>query len=270
MARLANKVALIVGGSTGIGAETAVQFAAQGATVVAVGLEMEPTRQVVERIRSGGGEALALAADVGDEAQIIAMVERTIAAYGRIDILHNNAALTDTATVSRDGGIADMDSAYWDRVMAVNLRGPMLCSKYVIPHMLGQGGGSIIMTGSGRGVQGDLAQSAYGVSKGALINLTQNIAAQYGKQGIRANIMILGMIMTGALQASFPSTLQGLFESHHLTPYIGTPRHVADAAIFLASDESAFVTGHSLYVDGGITAHSPATADMQKIMAGQR
>ncbi|MDB6060740.1 MAG: hypothetical protein JWM78_843 [Verrucomicrobiaceae bacterium] len=265
--RLAGKVAIITGASAGIGAETAIQFAAHGAKVVAVGRSVERVQPIVDQIKASGGEALAVAADIGDEAQIIALVEKTIAIYGRIDVLDNNAALTDAATMSLDGKIAEMDSAVWDRVLAVNLRGPMLCCKYVLPHMLKQGGGSIILTGSGKGTEGDLGQSAYGASKAALINLTQNLATQYGKDGIRANIMIIGLVMTEGLNKNFPPALQTLMISHHLTPYLGKPRHIADTAVFLASDESAFVTGHSLYVDGGFTAHSPAVADIRKMIS---
>lgn len=268
MTRLAGKVAIITGASSGIGAETAVQFAAHGATVVAVARNRERVQAVVERIKASGGQALAVVADISDEAQIAALVEQTIATYGRIDVLHNNAALTDPDTMSKDGAIAAIDAAVWDRVMAVNLRGPMLCSKHVIPHMLRQGGGSIIFTGSGKGTEGDLAQPAYGASKAGLINFSQNIATQYGKQGIRSNIMVVGLVMTESLDANFPAPVKAMIESHHLTPYLGKPRHIADVAVFLASDESAFVTGHAMHVDGGFGAHSAAVADLRKLFAG--
>ena len=169
MTRLAGKVAIVTGASAGIGAETAKRFAAEGAKVVVVARTVERAQSVVDQIKAKGGEALAVACDIGNEEQIKAMVEKTIATYGRIDVLDNNAALTDSAVHMADGAVADMDSALWDRIMAVNLRGPMLCSKYVIPHMLKQGGGSIIFVTSGKGTQGDLGQSAYGASKAALI-----------------------------------------------------------------------------------------------------
>jgi NAD(P)-dependent dehydrogenase (short-subunit alcohol dehydrogenase family) len=267
MARLSGKTALITGAGSGIGAATATLLAAQGAKVVAVGRHLETVQRVADQIKAAGGEALAVTADVSDEAQIAAMFRRALDTFGRIDVLHNNAALTDPAIMAADGAIANMDAAVWDRVMTVNLRGPMLCCKHAIPHMLQQGGGSIIMTGSGKGIHGDLGQPAYGASKAALINLTQNVATQYGKQGIRANILIVGLVATESLLKSLSAPARAMMESHHLTPSIGEPRHIADAVAFLASDESAFVTGHSLYVDGGVTAHSAAVADIRRAMA---
>jgi len=267
MTRLEGKVAIVTGGGSGIGMATAKLLAAQGAKVVAAGRQIGPVQRVVAEIRAAGGEALAVSADMGDESQIAEMVQRAIDAFGRIDVLHNNAALTDPAVMGADGPITGMDAAVWDRVLAINLRGPMLCCKHVIPHMLTQGGGSIIMTGSGKGIQGDMGQPAYGASKAALINLTQNVATQYGKQGVRANILIVGLVATETLLKSVPAPARAMMESHHLTPYLGEPRHVADVVAFLASDESAFVTGHSLYVDGGFGAHAASVADLRRAMA---
>jgi NAD(P)-dependent dehydrogenase (short-subunit alcohol dehydrogenase family) len=267
VSRLSGKVAIITGAGSGIGEATAKLLAAQGAKVVAVGRRSETVGRVADEIKAAGGVALPVAADVSDEAQIASMVARAMSEFGRIDVLHNNAALTDPAVMAADGAIAEMEAAIWDRVMAVNLRGPMLCCKHIIPHMLKQGGGSIIMTGSGKGTQGDLGQPAYGASKAALINLTQNLATQYGKQGIRATIIIVGLVATESLLTNMPAPARAMLESHHLTPHIGAPRHVADAVAFLASDESAFVTGHALYVDGGVTAHSAAVADVRRAMA---
>lgn len=268
MARLAGKVAIVTGASVGIGAETAKRFAEEGAKVVVGARTAERAQVVVDAIKAKGGEALAVACDIGNEEQIKAMVDTVIAKYGRIDVLDNNAALTDSSAMMADGRIVDMDAALWDRTMAVNLRGTMLCCKYTIPHMLKQGGGSIIVVSSGKGTEGDLGQSAYGASKAALINLAQNVATQHGKQGIRCNALIVGLVVTEGLDANMPQPIRAIIESHHLTPYLGTPRHIADAALFLASDESAFVTGHALYADGGVTGHAAQFADFQKMFAG--
>jgi NAD(P)-dependent dehydrogenase (short-subunit alcohol dehydrogenase family) len=269
MARLAGKVAIVTGASAGIGAETAKRFAQEGAKVVVVARTVARAQTVVDQIKANGGEALAVACDIESEDQIKAMVEETIVTYGRIDVLDNNAALTDPAVHMADGAVAEMDSKLWDRILAVNLRGPMLCSKYAIPHMLKQGGGSIIFVTSGKGTQGDLGQSAYGASKAALINLAQNVATQYGKRGIRANALVVGLVMTDSLDQNMPSAIRTVIEAHHLTPHLGTPRQIADAAVFLASDESAFVTGHSLFADGGVTAHAAPVADFRKLMGDQ-
>jgi NAD(P)-dependent dehydrogenase (short-subunit alcohol dehydrogenase family) len=267
MGKLSGKVAIITGAGSGIGAATAKVLAAHGARIMAVGRHIETVQSVAEEIRSAGGEATAVAADMADEAQIAAMTRRTLEVFGRIDVLHNNAALTDLATMAADGAITNMETSVWDRILTVNLRGPMLCCKHAIPQMLQNGGGSIIMTGSGKGVQGDIGQPAYGASKAALINLTQNVATQYGKQGIRANIIVVGMITSEQLLKSIPAPALVMMESHHLTPRLGEPRHVADAVAFLASDEAGFITGHTLYVDGGVTAHAASVADIRRAMA---
>ena len=267
MSTLEDKVAIVTGGGSGIGAATALMLAKKGAKVVVVARRLDTVQAVADKITAAGGTALALSADIGEEDQIINMVEQAIKHFGRIDILHNNAALTDSGSMGSDGAIADMEADAWDRILRVNLRGPMLCSKYVIPHMLKQGGGSIIMSGSGKGIEGDLGQPAYGASKAGLINLTQNIATQYGKQGIRANIVVVGLVMTEGLDNNFPQALKDMMEDHHLTPYLGASEDIANAVAFLASDESRFITGQQLFADGGFTAHSPAVADLRRMMA---
>jgi NAD(P)-dependent dehydrogenase (short-subunit alcohol dehydrogenase family) len=183
-------------------------------------------------------------------------------------VLHNNAAMTSPEAILADGDVVGMTVDLWDRVMAVNLRGPMLCAKHVIPHMLRQGGGSIITTGSAKALQGDNAQTAYGASKAAVHNLTYNIAAQYGKQGIRANVLLVGLVLSDALRANFPEPVRKVMERHKLTPYIGTPEDCAKAALFLACDESRYTTGQNLYVDGGFTNHAPSLADFRDLFAG--
>lgn len=266
MAKLSGRVAVITGAGSGIGAATASLLAAQGAAVALVGRRLVAVQAVADRITAAGGTALAVAADVSEEAQVAAMTQRVVAHFGHIDVLHNNAALTNPAVMAADGAITSMDPAVWDRVMAVNVRGPMLCCKHVIPHMLKAGGGSIIMSGSGKGVQGDVGQPAYGASKAALINLTRNIATQYGKQGIRANILIIGLVVTEGALANLPAPALAMLESHHLTPRLGQPDQIASVVAFLASEDSAFVTGHSLYVDGGFTAHAAPVADIRRAM----
>jgi NAD(P)-dependent dehydrogenase (short-subunit alcohol dehydrogenase family) len=265
---LTDKVAIITGGGTGIGAATAREFAALGAKVVVSGRRLDKLEAIVNDISDNGGQAMAVAADMADEAQIKALVDATITAYGRIDILHCNAALTDAASHAADGAITDMDAALWDKVMAVNLRGPMLCCKHAIPHILAQGGGSIIITGSGKGTFGDMSEAAYGASKAGLINLTQNLATQYGKQGIRANIVIVGLVLTEGLAENIPPPVQDMLVSHHLTPYLGASEDIAKTVAFLASDDSRFITGHAIYADGGFGAHSPVVADLRRMMAG--
>lgn len=261
---LKDKVAIITGGGTGIGAATARKLAGLGSKVVVVGRRLEKLQEVVEDITSNGGTAMALTADMAEEAQIQAMVADTVAAYGQINIVHSNAALTDPASHAADGPITEMDIALWDKVMAVNLRGPMLLCKHTIPHLIAQGGGSIVITGSGKGTFGDLTEAAYGASKAGLINLTQNLATQYGKQGIRANIIIVGLVMIEALVDNLPPPVIEMLKAHHLTPELGEPMDIANTVAFLASNDSKFITGHTIHADGGFSAHSPVVADMMR------
>lgn len=268
MSRLLDKVAIVTGAGSGIGRATAELFATEGARVVVSDVNRAAAEQVAEAVHAAGGTALPVDCNIADEDAIKRMIEAAISRFGRIDILHNNAAATDAQTVRDDGDIISMDPALWDRVMAINLRGPMLCCKHVLPGMLAQGGGTIIMTGAVKSNQGDMAQSAYGASKAALVNLTRNIAAQYGKRNVRANLLSVALVLSPALRASFPAPFRELMESHHLTPFIGEPKDVAAAALFLASDDSRYVTGHELFVDGGFGSHSPALVDLQRFFAG--
>ena len=266
MGRLENKVILINGAGAGIGRACAERYAAEGAKVV-VGSVSRSAEPVAQAIVASGGTAVPYFADISVEAEVKAMVEFAISTYGRVDVLHNNAAMTGSDIVTRDLDVASMDVELWDRTMAINLRGPMLCAKHVIPHMLAQGGGSIITTGSTKALQGDLAQTAYGASKAALHNLTYNIAAQYGKQGIRANVLMVGLILSGAMEENFPEPIRQLMLRHKLTPYIGTPEDCAHAAVFLASDESRYTTGENLHVDGGYANHAPSLAEFRDMFA---
>ena len=267
MGRLDDKVVLINGAGSGIGQACAELYAAEGAKVV-VSSQSRSGIKVAEGIVAKGGEATGHSGDISDEKTVIDMVRLVIDTYGRIDVFHNNAAMVGNDAIARDTDVVHMDVELWDRAMAVNLRGPMLCAKHVIPHMIGQGGGSIIVTGAAKAMQGDIAQTAYGASKAALHNLTYNIAAQYGKQGVRANVLMVGLILSEAARANMPEPVLRVMERHKLTPFIGTPEDCAKAALFLASDDSRYTTGQNLYVEGGYTSHSPSLADFREMFGG--
>jgi NAD(P)-dependent dehydrogenase (short-subunit alcohol dehydrogenase family) len=155
-----------------------------------------------------------------------------------------------------------MDVSVWDDLMRINLRGTMLCCKYAIPHLRARGGGSIINTASGAGHAGMLSHTAYGTSKAGVIMLTKYVATQHGKEGIRCNAISPGLVVTPATAENYAASGVGeMMLRHHLTPRLGKPEDIANAVVFLASDESAFVTGETLAVDGGSLAHQPFYAD---------
>lgn len=264
---LKDKVAIITGGGSGIGRATARMFARRGAKVAVAGIAEAGLAQVVAEIAAEGGEALAVRLDVTREEAVAAGVKQVTEHFGRLDILHSNAA--QTGNLGEDGPIAEMDADFWDRTFAINLRGSMLCAKHAIPHMLSAGGGSIIFTGSGKGLAGDLDYPAYGTTKTALLGLSRYIATQYGKQGIRSNVVVVGLAMTEALDANMPVEAQKLMTEHNLVDYLGRPEDIAEVVAFLASDQSRYVTGASIVADGGFTSHSAVFADMLRFAAAQ-
>jgi NAD(P)-dependent dehydrogenase (short-subunit alcohol dehydrogenase family) len=262
---LEGRVAIVTGGASGIGRATCFALGRAGASVLVADLNGEGAAAVALEMADGGFKAHGFAADVGDEASIEAMVEAAVEIFGGLDILHNNAADSDPALQSRDLGVAEMATEVWDRTMRVNLRGPMLGCKFAIPRMLERGGGVIINTSSASGLTGDDTRAAYGASKAGLQSLTQSVATQYGKQGIRCNAIAPGVIATPSLAANVPAAQLDVYTENTLTPRLGLPEDIAGAVVFLSSDAAAFITGQVLSVDGGLLAHHPAVAGTRKL-----
>ncbi|MEU1519592.1 glucose 1-dehydrogenase [Streptomyces sp. NPDC005811] len=262
MGRLDGKIAVVTGAASGIGAASARRMAAEGAHTVVADLDLDGAQAVTEEIRAAGGSATAIQVDLGDVDSVRAMVAAAVDTYGGLDVLHNNAAATRLAA-RRDLAVAEADPSVWDDTMRINLRGTMVAIQAAVPHLIARGGGSVINTSSGSGLSGDLRNPAYGASKAALINLTQYVATQYGKQGVRCNAIAPGFIVTPASAGSAHGAIREAMLRHHLTPRLGRPEDVAAAVVFLACDESAFITGHTLRVDGGLLSHQPYVADLR-------
>ena len=264
--RMDDKVALVVGGSTGIGAKTAQLLARRGAKVVVAGLGQSDIDKTVGEIKAEGGTALGVLLDLSDESAVADCVQQTVDTFGKLDAMHANAAATGKDALANDAILTDLDFATWDFVMSVNLRGLALAAKYSIPQMIKAGGGSIVFSGSGRGRQGHLEYTAYGVSKAGVESLSRYVATQYGKEGIRSNVIEIGLIMTDAVKSNVVPELRDLFVQHHLTRELGRPEDVANAAAFLLSDEARFITGATLAVDGGLGCHASIYSDQRRMM----
>jgi NAD(P)-dependent dehydrogenase (short-subunit alcohol dehydrogenase family) len=252
------------GQSGRIGAEVAKLLAARGASVVVADID---AAGAARRAAAIGGDASSLSFDLADEAQIAGAVATVVERFGRIDIVHNNAALQSEAQRARDLDVINLDAATWDAAMAINARGPMLLCKHALPVMIAGGGGSIIHSASGFGLLGESTLTSYGASKAALINLSRFIATQYGKQGIRSNVIAIGFVLTDTAIATTPEVVKDILLSHHLNPALGTPVDIANVVAFLASEESIFINGALIPVDGGFTAHQPSMVDFAKLFA---
>ena len=267
--RLEGKVAIVTGSGHGLGAETARVLAAQGARVAVVDIDLEAAQGVAAEIEVAGGQALAIRVDLTSEDDIKAMAAAVVARFGRIDVLHSNAAALDVAQRQSDRDVCNVAIEAWDRALDVNTRGAMLCCKHAIPEMLKTGGGSIIHSTSGFGLLGDVTLTAHAASKAALMALSRSVAAQYGKQGIRSNAIMIGFVVNDHAQKSVPEEIKQILLAQHLTPELGRPRQIADAVAFLASDESSFITGATIPVDGGFTSHSPAMVPLKEYFVRQ-
>jgi NAD(P)-dependent dehydrogenase (short-subunit alcohol dehydrogenase family) len=252
MERLAGKVALITGGASGMGTVAARLFASEGAKVVLSDVSDELGEEVAAGIRADGGDAAFVHADVADEADAEGMVRETVATYGGLTILYNNAGVM----MSADGSVDATEESVWDTTLAINVKGVAHGCKYGIPAMIASGGGSIINVASFVAWMGAAtSQTAYTASKGAVLAMTREIAVEYARKGVRCNALCPGPIDTPLLAEllSDPDRRQRRFV-HIPMGRLGQAEELAKAALFLASDDSSYMTGASLIVDGGITA----------------
>lgn len=261
--RLKGKVAFITGAAGGIGAAAVRRFVAEGARVSIADLNGDAARTLADEI---GPAAIAVEVDVADEASVEAGIDAAVARFGRLDILFNNAALTDMASLAGDTNAADISNETWERTMHVNVTGYLYGCRHAIPHIAAAGGGTIINMASGSGMLGDLARIAYGTSKAAVIAMTKYIATQHGGQKIRCNGIAPGPIVTPHSRKVAGKEFD-IIARHMPMGELGEPADIAALAAFLAADESRYINGQIIAIDGGMSAHHAHVVDMQDHVA---
>jgi len=245
-------VAFITGAGKGIGQAAAVLFAEEGARLIVADVDGEAAKDTVARVEAVGGQGLAVVGDVAVEADVARMIEEGVRRFGALHVLDNNAGVL---WKDRDRSVLETDEPWWDRVMAINLKSVFWVTKHGIPHLRRAGGGSIIMMGSVSALAGfTRAQDAYTAAKGALISLTKSLAIQFARDRIRCNVIHPGIVDTPLQAPYLTEDLRQEFAAGIPLGRIAEPREIAQVALFLASDESSYMTGAELVVDGGFTA----------------
>jgi NAD(P)-dependent dehydrogenase (short-subunit alcohol dehydrogenase family) len=256
MARLKDHVALVSGMASGIGEAIAELFAAEGAAIVGADIDEKGGLATAEKIKSLGGRVLFVRADVGSETEVRAVVDAGVREFGKIDVLANIVGIASEAPCHK------MELEDWERIIRVNLTSIFLISKYVLPGMLERRYGAIVNMASVQGLLGLAGYPHYAASKGGVISLTRQMAREYAATGIRVNCIAPGTIETPLNvhvleRAADPETLRAAWVKMHPLGRLGTPRDVANGALYLASDESSWVTGQCLVIDGGMTSSAP-------------
>ncbi len=252
--RLDGKVCLITGAGSGMGRAASVKFAQEGAKIVACDLDLDAVRETVAMVEAAGGRALGARADVSKEADVKEVVKAGVKAYGKLNVLYNNAGIFPSA----DHSVVDTDEAVWDKVLAVNVKGVYLVCKHGIPELLAAGGGSVINVASFVALVGcSVPQDAYTASKGAVIALTKSLAVQFGPKGIRSNAICPGPIETPLLSAWLFKEPAEKAKRLNRIPMnrFGKSDDIVNMALYLASDEASWTNGAAMVVDGGITSN---------------
>lgn len=251
--RLADKVIFVTGAGSGMGKVAAQRFAREGARVIATDTAAAPLEETVEAVRAAGGSIIGLPGDVAAAEDVRRTIAEGVRAFGRLDVLYNNAGIMPAA----DTSVEETSEETLQRVLDVNLKGVFLCCKYGIPELLKVGGGSVINIASFVALMGcTVPQDAYTASKGGVLSLTRSLAIQYGRQGIRANAVCPGPIETPLLRSLWTSDAERSKRLNRIPlGRFGTPEDVVNAGVFLASDESSWITGTTFMVDGGITVN---------------
>jgi NAD(P)-dependent dehydrogenase (short-subunit alcohol dehydrogenase family) len=250
---LEGKIALVTGGGNGIGREAALAFAREGARVAVADFEADAARETVALINGGGGQAISLSGDVTVAAQVQAMMDGTIAAYGRLDCAFNNAGIAGHQVDAAGQLTHEWSEASFDRMIAVNLKGVWLCMKHEIPLLRAAGGGAIVNTASVAGLIGLRTSTGYVAAKHAVIGLTKTAAVEYAEESIRVNAVCPGYIMTRMTAPTREKRSEAIIARTPMRRF-GEPREIAEMVVWLCSDRASYVTGAAYEVDGGLTA----------------
>lgn len=254
MAKMTSRVVIVTGGAAGIGKATALRFAQAGAKVAVWDMSEQAGQAVAAEVAAAGGEAGFWKVDVADAASVQAAMDGVVERWGRVDVLINNAGIVRDGLLVKwkEGKLAGtMSEEAWDAVIDVNLKGPFLCTRAAVPHMIAQGGGVVLSTSSVVGLYGNFGQTNYAATKGGLITMTRTWARELGKYNIRVNAVAPGFIATEILKAMPEKVLEGMVAKTPLGR-MGKPEDIAEAFLWLASDAAAFVHGTVLSVDGGL------------------
>jgi NAD(P)-dependent dehydrogenase (short-subunit alcohol dehydrogenase family) len=261
LSSLRKKAVIVTGAASGIGLGSATVLAANGASVLLADINLEGAEAAAAALREKGFAAEAIGVDMANEDMIAAMVEGAIAKFGKLDALHNNVALLAREVVGRDVRITELDADIYRQCLDVNMVGAALAAKHAIPHIIAAGGGAIINTASIAGVRGEIVRAVYGSSKAGLIGLSRSIAAQYGKEGVRAVTISPGLIMTPSIAKAITQGQVDRLMRHALVNRAGKPEDVGNLAAFLIADEGSYITGIDIVLDGGFLAHWPTFAE---------
>jgi len=249
MRRLEGKIAIVAGGATGIGAATCERLAAEGAAVMVGDINMAAAQATAARITAVGGNAVPIRCDIADEASVAAMVKATVDRHGGLDAIHINAA--DLSIIGQDLDVLAVSMDIFDRTIAVDLRGHVLCTRHALPELLKRGGGAIVYTTSGAAFIGEPTRVSYAAAKNGLHALMRHVASRWGKEGIRANAVSPGLVLSETAQANLSAELVAMHLADARSPRLGKPSDIAAAVAYLVSADAEWVNGQVMVVDGG-------------------